>query len=382
MDDNDISSGGEGSSTAVATLPPHIAPRRRSTRRRSRRTRLRRWIRDHKALSVLIGTALTLVLALVAWLLYLGSQLGDINRFDIDLDRPDRPARVAGAAVNILLLGVDDSDYLDDVGPQLDELVDGEWESGAFRSDTMMVLHVNASGTQAQLVSVPRDSWVHIPGHGDNKINAALSLGGPELAARTVEDTFGIHLDHVMLIDFQGLRELTGALGGVDVHVPETVVDTKNDKTWTRGTHHVQGDEALLYVRQRYGLPRGDFDRIERQQNLLRAVLDKAVHRETLVNPLRITRLVRDLSTLVAVDSSLTDDRLREIAWFARGLRSHSVRFLTVPHDGTGTVGAASVVKLRRAEARAMFRQIELDRFEGWYADHPVDVLPARDEVD
>lgn len=343
---------------------------------------LARWAGRNKALNILVLTALTLVLASCGWVAYLNAQLGDIDRFALDLDRPDRPARVAGAGVNILLLGVDDPDRRDDVGPQLDEQLDsGDWQPGSFRSDTMMVLHVNASGEHAQIISVPRDSWVHVHGHGDQKINAALSLGGPELAARTVEDTFGIRLDHVALIDFQGLREVTDALGGVDVRIPETVVDTMNGRTWTQGVHHLDGEEALLYVRQRYGLPGGDFDRIHRQQNFLRAVLDTTVQRGTLLNPVKLTRLAGSLAGLIAVDSSLTNGALRDLVLSSRGLRSHSIRFLTVPHDGSARIGSASVVKLRMDEARGLFAEIADDNFEGWYADHRIDLLPARGDV-
>ncbi|MDN5892729.1 MAG: LCP family protein [Nocardioides sp.] len=370
--------------TTDADIPPPDfgTSRVRSSRRRSRRTRFKRWLGTHRALTVLVATALSLLVFVVAWLVYLNSQLGDVERFDVELDRPDRPTRVAGEAVNILLLGVDDADYRDDVGPQLDEVLKGAWQPGAFRSDTMMVLHVDATGDQAQLVSIPRDSWVQVPGHGNNKVNAALSLGGPELAARTVEDTFELHLDHVMLIDFQGLREVSQILDGVDVYVPRTVTDTKSGHTWQQGVHHVRGNEALLYVRQRYGLPGGDFDRIQRQQNFLRAILDKVAARGTLLNPLRVTRLARHLADLVAVDQTLTNGRLRDLVLSGRHLRSHSIRFLTVPHDGSAMVGRASVVKLRLREARGMFSEIAHDRFESWYADHQVDDLPDRTAVD
>lgn len=345
------------------------------------RNRLGRWFSRHKALGVLTALALALALVTGVWLVHLNSQISAISRFDLDLDRDGRPARVAGPSVNLLLLGVDDLDYSADEGPELKELVEGTWQPGAFRSDTMLLVHLDAAADTAQVVSIPRDSWVDVPGHGKNKINAALSLGGPPLAARTVEDTFGVHLDHVMLIDFEGLRGVTDALGGVDVHLPATVSDPKNDKVWTLGTHHLDGDDALLYVRQRYGLPGGDFDRIQRQQNYLRAVLDELVRAGTLLNPITMTRLTGNLAGFVAVDSSLTNGALRSLALSARGLRPRGVRFLTVPHDGSVFVGEASVVRLRLSEARDMFTAISEDGFEGWYADHDVTLLPAPDAV-
>ncbi|MDN5892730.1 MAG: LCP family protein [Nocardioides sp.] len=349
----------------------------------SRRTRRRHWVRRHKALTVLVSTAVALGVSVVGWAVYLNAQLDHIDRFDIGLARTDRPPRTPGDAVNILLLGVDDPDHQPDVGPRLEEILDdGDWVPGAFRSDTMMVVHLNADGDEAQLVSIPRDSWVDVPGHGMHKINAALSLGGPELAAEAVEDNFGIYLDHVMLVDFEGFRNVTDTLGGVDVQIPETVVNPLNNQTWTKGTHHLRGEEALLYVRQRYGLPGGDFDRIQRQQNFLRAVMDKAVRADLLLNPLKVKSLVDDVTGLLAVDSSLTNARLRRLLFSARGLRSSNIRFLTIPNDGSGRVGSASVVEVRLDEARSMFSAIEHDRFEGWYADHDVRMLSGRSNVD
>nr|WP_281363805.1 LCP family protein [Nocardioides daedukensis] len=263
------------------------------------------------------------------------------------------------------------------------ELVEGEqWQAGAFRSDAIMVLHINQDRQQAQLISIPRDSWVTVPGHGKNKINAALSLGGPELAARTVEDTFDLYLDHVMLIDFQGFRDLSDILDGVKVNVSETTTDTLSGKVWAAGPHDLKGNDALLFVRQRYGLAGGDFDRMHRQQAFLKAVLDGVVSRGTVFNPVRITRLADEASELVAVDEHFTTKKMRALAISSRGLRSHAMRFLTVPNLGSGTVGKASVVKLDMAKATEMFAAVEADRFEGWYAHNEVDEMAANGVVD
>lgn len=242
-----------------------------------------------------------------------------------------------------------------------------------------MVLHIDSDRESAQVVSIPRDAWVDVPGEGKNKINAALSLGGPALAAQTVEDTFDLHLDHALLIDFQGFRDLTEIFDGIDVYVDRTVPD--KDIIWTEGKNTVKGEKALRFVRQRYGLPRGDFDRVHRQQAFLKGVLDKVASRGTLTNPVKVTQLVGQLSDLIAVDENFSNSELRNLAISSRGLRSSSIRFLTVPNLGTGRAGKASIVKLDLEKARQMFTEITKDRFEGWYAHNEVDEMGAEVRV-
>lgn len=354
----------------------------RPVRRRRRRRRKRRldWFRRHKALTVLIAAALALLLGVLIWIWWLHEQLDDVRRFPMEIDH--KVERVAGESMNILVMGVDDVDGLRQVGPSVYEMLEsGEWEPGVSRSDTLMVLHLSADRRSAQLISIPRDSYVDIPGHGRSKINAAFSWGGPELAAETIEKNFGIYLDHAVIVDFDGFKDITEVLGGVNVHVDETVVDPMRDKTWTRGWHHIQGEDALAYVRMRYGLQRGDFDRIHRQQNFLRAVLDKATDRGIVYNPVKVSKLAGKLSKLVLVDEEMSNGKLRDLAVSSRHLRSSSFRFVTIPTAGTATIDGASVVKVRLQAARELFAQTERDRFEIWYNDHQVDELPPDGKI-
>ncbi|KQZ75595.1 LCP family protein [Nocardioides sp. Root151] len=352
-------------------------------RRRRRRSWIKRrcaWFRRHKAITTLVVIALVLLAILIGWLLYLNSKLGDVRRFETDLG-DNRPPQ--GQGTDILLMGVDDLDGSREVGDSVYEMLEaGTWKPGTARSDTMMVLHIEADHRAAQLVSIPRDSYVAIPGHGRSKINAAFSWGGPDLAARTVEQTMGIRIDHLVIVDFDGFKDVTGAIGGVNVFVPRTVSDPRSGTVdWERGFHHLEGDEALHYVRTRYSLPNGDFGRIQRQQNFLRTVLEKLTTRGVMFNPVRLTRLARNLSSLVMVDESLTSAKIRDLALANRHLRSGSFRFLTLPNSGSGMVGDASVVKVKPRQARAMFEAISKDQFESWYAHHPVSELPAGNEV-
>lgn len=351
-----------------------------SGRIRVRRKRRRNWFKRHKALTILLLVALVLLAIVLGWLLWLNQQLDDVRRFDTDLG-DHRPAQ--GEGIDILLMGVDDLDGSRDVGDSVyDMLESGSWEPGIARSDTLMLLHIESDYRAAQLISIPRDSWVDIPGHDKSKINAAFSWGGPSLAARTVEENLDIRIDHMMIIDFDGFKDVTKAIGGVNVFVPKTVTDPRSGTTdWERGFHHIEGDEALHYVRTRYSLPGGDFDRINRQQNFLRTVLDKLTSRGVLLNPVRVSRLAGSLGKLVMVDESLDNGKLRDLAVESRHLRSGAMRFLTAPNSGTGMVGEASVVHLDIRKTRRMFDAMEQGQFESWYAKHEVTELPGATQV-
>lgn len=356
----------------------------RTRRRRKKRTRwqrTKRWISEHKALTVLIGLMLALLLALLLWLWWLWSQLDDVTRFPLDVE--NRPTRVPGDQVNILVLGVDDLDYQRDVGPDVYEMLEsGQWQKGAFRSDTMMLVHLEAGRRQAQVVSFPRDSYVDIPGNGRSKINAAFSWGGPELAVETVEQNFDVFIDHVVVVNFGGFVDVTDTVGGVDIHFPQEAKADNTGRMWSPGTHRLNGDDALFYARQRYDLPRGDFDRIHRQQNFLRALMDRVVDRGTLLNPVKLSKLADQLSGLVAVDESLDNGTLRGLALDARHLRNNAIRFVTLPNSGSATIDGASIVQVRMAKAKEMLEAIEYDQFESWYAHNEIDELPEPDAVD
>src|SRR4051812_20409746 len=149
-----------------------------------------------------------------------------------------------------------------------------------------MIARFSADRQHAQLVSIPRDSWVDIPGHGMNKINAAYAFGGPSLLIQTAEQLTDVRIDHYVAIDFQGIIEVTDALGGVDV----VVADTTNwgPYTFTAGVNHLDGDQARWYLGQRYGLAGGDFDRVRRQQQYLEAMFSQLFSSDPFTDPGRL----------------------------------------------------------------------------------------------
>ncbi|MGO2616488.1 MAG: LCP family protein, partial [Brevibacterium aurantiacum] len=150
--------------------------------------------------------------------------------------RPDDQKEDGGT--NILLLGSDEPMDQVDVN-----------DSRGLRSDTIMVMHIPESGSDVQVMSIPRDSWVDIEGHGKAKINSALSTGGLPLAVSTVSDFIGTELDHVAIIDFEGFKALTDSLGGVMVNSEQAF--EKNGYTFEKGDNVLDGDEALTFVRER-----------------------------------------------------------------------------------------------------------------------------------
>ena len=133
------------------------------------------------------------------------------------------------------------------------------------------------------------------------------------------------------VIDYAGFNDLTEAIGGVDVYVPETVEDTQQDVTWEQGWTHLEGERALQYVRTRHGLLEGDFDRIDRQQNFLRAVLRKTLADGTIGNPTKLSNTLGAITDHLAVDSSWSTKDLRGLAFSLRGIDASKVRFMTLP---------------------------------------------------
>ncbi len=170
---------------------------------------------------------------------------------------------------------------------------DGWGEDGTegARTDTIMVLHKPDSGPTA-LISIPRDSYVEIPGHDANKINAAFAFGGPQLLVETVENLTGLTVDHYLEIGFTGVSEIVDALGGVELCYDSDVSDQKSRLEWEAGCHVADGDTALAFSRMRYSDPLGDIGRTQRQRQLVGAVAKEALSPATVLNPFALVPMV------------------------------------------------------------------------------------------
>ncbi len=290
-------------------------------------------------------------------------------------------------ALNILLMGADNPDQDVDKPTIAELLSDGEWDVGAYRSDTIMVVHIPADRKSAYVVSIPRDSYVQTydesgQEQGENKINAAFSAYGPFGTLRTVEKLTDLRMDHLAVIDFEGFRDLTTAIGGVDVYVPETVYDSYQDQTWEQGWNHLEGNLALKYVRQRNGLTNGDFDRVARQQNFLRAVMAKVLDNGTIGNPMKFTDTLDAITSHLTVDEDFSNGEIRGLALGLDGLDEDKVRFVTLPLDRYETVeGAGSVNIIEEARSKELWKAVSADRIGRYLDKYPDDELGDQEDV-
>lgn len=158
------------------------------------------------------------------------------------------------------------------------------------RSDSTIMVHRAPNG-QASMVSLPRDSYVEIPGYGYNKLNAAFSFGGPELLVETVELNTGVKVDHYVQIGMAGVTDVVDALGGVELCWDTDVDDELSGMQWTAGCHHVDGAQALAFSRMRYSDPLGDVGRQMRQRQVMGAVVSEALTPSVLLNPFKQLQL-------------------------------------------------------------------------------------------
>ena len=169
------------------------------------------------------------------------------------------------------------------------------------RTDTIMLLDVPASGPAA-LISLPRDSYVDIPGKGKNKLNAAFAWGGAPLLVKTVEKLTGITIDHYIEVGFAGIEKLVNAVDGVPLCLGYNVADQKSGLMWTAGCHVANGVTALAFVRMRYADPQGDIGRAERQRELIAAITHKVESSALLFQPGKQVALISASTGALAVD--------------------------------------------------------------------------------
>ena len=224
------------------------------------------------------------------------------------------------------------------------------------RSDVLQLLHISGDRTGVYLMSIPRDSWVDIPGRGKAKINAAYSWGGPALTIETMEKLLEVPMDHTAIIDFEGFMNVIDALGGVTVVNREA--SSAGGYDFPKGEITLDGKKALVFVRQRYGLSDGDFGRATRQRDVIQAVLTKLASAGTLTDPGKFRDAVTTLGSNFTVDAGLTNDVIIDLGWQMRDFRPsamHSFQLPTAGFDMTGdgqsivVIDSDKIVALREA---------------------------------
>ncbi|MGO1544808.1 MAG: LCP family protein [Gulosibacter sp.] len=315
----------------------------------SRRRRLKVW-----QIVLIVLLVLVVAAAGVVWW-SVQSKLNEIetieSAFPDESLRPDAVEVPEGenAPLNILLLGSDSradssQSLLEDLGS---------------RADTIMVAHIPADRESVQLMSIMRDSWVEIPGHGEMKVNAALALGGMPLMVQTVEGLLDQRIDHVAMIDFNGFKGVTDALGGVTVHNQNAFSQAGYD--FPTGPITLDGDQALVFVRERQSFTDGDYQRVENQQLFLKGVMSAVLSRDTLTNPGKLNNLLGSVTPYVATDSSLNGSVMFDLAQSMSSVRIRDVTTFTMPTNGTGMIGDQSVVHVNWDEMEVLREKFATD---------------------
>jgi len=320
------------------------------------------WLARRIRVATALLAALVLGVSGLAWGLYRDVTAGITTTDIVSGGR-------GGNGQNILLVGVDSR--TDAQGNPLPDAVLSQLHSGpdtgVINSDTIMLLHVPADGAAAVAFSIPRDSYVYIPGHGHDKINAAYpgvkaataerlvaegesdpgrietasAEAGRRALVETVQDLTGRTVDHYAELNLFGFHTLTSTIGGVDVCLKAPVNDPLSGARFAAGPQTISGAAALAFVRQRHGLPEGDLSRIRRQQVFLAAVADKVLSSHTLTDPATLTGLVDVLQSALVIDA---DWDLLAFARQASDIAAGNLRFLTVPTRGPATNERGDVV--------------------------------------
>jgi LCP family protein required for cell wall assembly len=387
-------------------LPPRLDPRAghpspHGSEHAPRRRRTSRGVAAGRLVAALVSAAL---LAGSGWGWYL-SQVADasVNRTDAI---PTSGNDGIGTDMNLLLVG---QDGRTDLTPeQLAELNAGANDSGGLNTDTMILVHIPADGSRASFVSFPRDSYVAIPGHGKDKLNSAYAYGyasvdsdapaadkeaaGAQLLVQTISKLSGLQIDHYAEVDLLGFFNLATVVGGVEVNLCYAVDDSQySGAVFPAGKQTITGADALKFVRERHGvrpdgspaLPRGDLDRIVRQQVFIAGVLRKVLSEDVLLDLGKQRELVQAAAESLTVDRSLD---LLDLAKQMQSVTAGSIQFQTVPvadPNGRDDQGR-SVVELADEETlHAFFAQLsaEPDAGQGGGQAAPETVAPGEVKV-
>ena len=273
--------------------------------------------------------------------------------------------------------------------------IGGAGHDGANLSDTIMIWSIDPETKNVAVLSVPRDLYVKIPGHGYGKINAANSYGGPALAEQVIENVIGVPIHYYMTIDFSGFKQAVDAEGGVDINVTKALYDPYypcDDGTKLAGKYcpinfkvgltHMTGVTALEYARSRETT--SDFDRAARQQQVIIAIRQKALDASTLTNPIKLTGLINAIGTHVHTDLQLSDmEKLASIAKDVDTTKITQKVLDTSPGsvlvDGTGTIDGAGSIEL---PAAGTFDYSDIhDLVKNIFVDHYITDENARIDV-
>ncbi|MDT0441588.1 LCP family protein [Streptomyces johnsoniae] len=323
----------------------------------------RRWgLRIATALAALVLTASGAGHAMVT------SAENEVRRVDPFRGLRDRPD--AGDGLNILLIGTDSRD-----GLSAAERTRYHVGNASCRcADAVLLLHVSEARDRATVVSLPRDSYARLPAHDfeagggrhpahADKLNAALSHGGPALMVGTVEGLTGLRVDHYLEVSFVGFMRAVDEIGGVRVCTTRPLKDSYSGLDLPAGTSTLDGAAALSYVRARHLDGTSDFSRMARQQRFLAAFLDEAISGGVLLNPAKAGRTAGALLDSVRADPGFGAEEMLALAGLLRHFETSQARFTSVPVADTArhVPGLGSTVMWDEAAADRLFTALRED---------------------
>ncbi|WP_206045842.1 LCP family protein [Nocardia mangyaensis] len=320
------------------TPPPGDAGRQPMPRRRRRRHPFR-WF---------MLVVVLVIVGLVAGIVHLDNAL---TRIDALTSYSDRVGNTPGT--NWLLVG---SDGRGDLSSEQEQELATGGDTGPERTDTIMLVHIPKSGPTT-MVSLPRDSYVSIPGYGRDKLNASFAFGGPPLLVQTVEQATGVRIDHYAQIGFGGFSGVVDALGGIEMCLDEPIVDPLAGLDLPAGCQELSGPQALGFVRTR-ATPRADVDRMNNQRMFMSALLQKATSTSTLLNPFALWPMATGVAGSLKVDEG---DHIWNLAALGWAMRAETVT-TTVPIAGFDETDVGNVVLWDKARASDFFDAIAKDQ--------------------
>jgi LCP family protein required for cell wall assembly len=306
----------------------------------------RRWLRPRRIIAVLALLLVVVIAAGVGSYFYLNSKL---NR---SVALPAFTGQSAGQ--NWLIAGSDGRDGLTD--QEIRNLHVG-FDFGTANSDTLMLLHIG--GGRPVLISIPRDSYVPIPGYGYNKINAALGFGGPSLLVKTVENVTGLRINHYVGIGFLGLDNVVNEVGGVRICLTAPLHDIDSGANFKAGCQTMDGAQALAFVRDRHSFADEDLQRMQDQRAFLKALLDKATTPSVFLNPFVALPFGSSAASSISVDQGTN---LYSLVKMAFALRDPLTGTVPIANANYITANAGDAVQWNRTQALALFNALQNDQ--------------------
>ncbi len=292
----------------------------------------------------------------------------------------------AGQAMDLLLVGTDSRAGLSTAQEDANSTGGSD---GELDTDTMILVHVPADGSGVSFVSLPRDTYVAVPGYGQGKLNSAYAdaydaadgdaqakdSAGMGLLVQTVDQFTGLQVDHWAEVDLAGFLQLSSLVGGVQVDLCRATGDSYSGASFPAGVQTIEPDQALPFVRQRHGLPQGDVDRTIRQQVYVAGVLRDLLSADVLLDPAEQQRIVARVGDSVTVDRDLD---VGDLVGRLQGVRPADLTFQTVPGLVNAREHGADVLQPPAADAvHAFFADLGAPASAAGSSPAPAPASPA-----